>query len=578
MPWRCGFRVLCAFSVLVLLLRQTGAGKLARWCKRFQEFQEFRDRKTVSAKFLTSLFDKPFAVYLITSAQIEPVFRIGPEFYVGSTTVSVQKRQDSRLRKLRQLIDFKPVHAELMLHWQVSHHFLGSMIAIPLATMSTSRQIRTLESTLIQKWNPTLNYPFILKKRITKVGPDYSRSVRQIASSYSAPGNRLHRKLRARLHKMGALSLYSTEKQEVHSSWMILTVLAEKSLASFNLQRRLRSCSYSLPHNYALIRLSNNLEEPPKSLVQSILSRILDFKGGLAPPKARPIKIPLLSHDEFRNATKKWLTNKVVPAKDFLIPFHLPPRHVVSAAHSSMGTFLTNHHKMMAEFSWDTPPPCSCSIFREKHPNIGGVNHPEDGQWHVASPLDALHVSKRLRFLLRTSAKTQVYPALSSYIDETWAEVQRWAQRHFVPNVDYEDWRNFIRDQWSQHVVSSRTPLSFDDIKYIKSVLTGFVVQGRDHAPNHLHIFCPLLYWRILKSTFGDEEVYTRSLLTPNQAQDFLATMTRKPWLKPYRWGVQEAAKLPCSYLLLKQKKNFLEGSADYLIQVLRVWATFPSC
>ena len=178
MPWRCGFRVLCAFSVLVLLLRQTGTGKLARWCKRFQEFQEFRDRKTVSAKFLTSLFDKPFAVYLITSAQIEPMFRIGPEFYVGSTTVSVQKRQDSRLRKLRQLIDFKPVHAELMLHWQVSHHFLGSMIAIPLATMSTSRQIRTLESTLIQKWNPTLNYPFILKKRITKVGPDYSRSVR----------------------------------------------------------------------------------------------------------------------------------------------------------------------------------------------------------------------------------------------------------------------------------------------------------------------------------------------------------------------------------------------------------------
>ena len=248
------------------------------------------------------------------------------------------------------------------------------------------------------------------------------------------------------------------------------------------------------------------------------------------------------------------------PPRDLLIPFHLPPRHVVSAAHSSMGTFLTNHRKMMAEFSWDTPPPCSCSSFREKHPNIGGVNHPEDGRWHVASPLDALHVSKRLRFLLGTSAKTLVYPALSSYIEETWAEVQHWAQRHSVPNVNYEDWRNFVRDQWSQHVVSSRTPLSFDDIKYIKSVLTGFVVQGRDHAPNHLHIFCPLLYWRILKSTFGDEEVYTRSLLTPNQAQDFLATMTRKPWLKPYRWGVQEAAKLPCSYLLLKQKKNFLKA------------------
>ena len=196
------------------------------------------------------------------------------------------------------------------------------------------------------------NFEFSLhpQEKEHRIGTGLSRSVRQLASSYHAPGNRLHRKRRARPHKLGALSLYSTEKQEVHTSWMILTVLAERSLASFNMQRRLRSCSYSLPHIYALLRLSNNLEEPPKSL-----SRNLDFKGGLAPPKARPIKIPFLSHNDFRNATKKWLTSKVIPDKDFLIPFHLPPCHVVSAAHSSMGTMLTNHHAMMAQFSWDNP-------------------------------------------------------------------------------------------------------------------------------------------------------------------------------------------------------------------------------
>ena len=89
---------------------------------------------------------------------------------------------------------------------------------------------------------------------------------------------------------------------------------------------------------------------------------------------------------------------------------------------------------------------------------------------------------------------------------------------------------------------------SFDDIKYIKSILDGFVVQGRDHAPNHLHLFCPFFYWKLLKSTFGDEEVFTRSLLTPNQAQAFLAKLAKKPWLKPYRCmgsaGNSEAALL----------------------------------
>ena len=153
---------------------------------------------------------------------------------------------------------------------------------------------------------------------------------------------------------------------------------------------------------------------------------------------------------------------------------------------------LTNHHAMMAQFSWDSQPQCRCSSFREKHPHVGGAEHPDDGQWHVASPLDALSVSKRLRFLLGTSAKTQVYPALSSYVNDTWLEIQRWAKRHFVPNVTFQDWKSFVCDQWSRHTMYSRAPLSFDDIKYIKSVLDGFVVQGRDHAPNHLHLFCPL--------------------------------------------------------------------------------------
>ena len=75
---------------------------------------------------------------------------------------------------------------------------------------------------------PIYSFSFHLKKRISKVGPDYSSAVKQLASSYQAPGTRLHRKLRKRLHKLGALSLHSSSKQE-------------RSLASFTLQRMLSS-------------------------------------------------------------------------------------------------------------------------------------------------------------------------------------------------------------------------------------------------------------------------------------------------------------------------------------------------
>ena len=136
-------------------------------------------------------------VYLFADAQFEPYFQMGANFYVGSTTAGLQKRQDDRIHKYRQLVQLKPVHAELMLHWAVSS-VLGPVL-VPIAKMDTTRQIRTLESTLIQKWNPPLNFPFILKKRLTKIGPDFAESVKRMASTFQAPGARLHRKLRKRL-------------------------------------------------------------------------------------------------------------------------------------------------------------------------------------------------------------------------------------------------------------------------------------------------------------------------------------------------------------------------------------------
>ena len=82
------------------------------------------------------------------SLHLEPHFQIGPDCYVGSTILRLYKKQHPRVRKLRQLLLMQPVHAELMLHWQVSRK-LFSLVALPVANMDTKRQIQTLEMTLI---------------------------------------------------------------------------------------------------------------------------------------------------------------------------------------------------------------------------------------------------------------------------------------------------------------------------------------------------------------------------------------------------------------------------------------------
>ena len=157
--------------------RQTGTGKQGRWR---QTFAQFKDSRHPSILEVQECFEKPFTCYLVAPVQFEPHFQIGPDCYlvapvqfephfqigpdcyVGSTILRLHKRQDTRIRKLRQLPLMQPVHAELMLHWQVSRQKF-SLVALPVAHM-----IRTWEMTLIQRWNPFLNFPFILKKRISK--------------------------------------------------------------------------------------------------------------------------------------------------------------------------------------------------------------------------------------------------------------------------------------------------------------------------------------------------------------------------------------------------------------------------
>ena len=158
---------------------------------------------------------------------------------------------------------------------------------------------------------------------------------------------------------------------------------------------------------------------------------------------------------------------------------------------------------------------------------------------------------------LSVSAKTQVYPKFQDHLESTWAQLTKWARRHHVGGLQPQNWEQLIADQWQIHYPASQYLLSMQDVKFIVSMVRGFVVQGRDHAPDDLHVFCPNFYWQVLKNTFGDTKVYSSSLLSPAQAQAFLQSKASQKWLKPYRWGIDKNATRPISYVLLKKKKHF---------------------
>ena len=113
------------------------------------------------------------------------------------------------------------------------------------------------------------------------------------------------------------------------------------------------------------------------------------------------------------------------------------------------------------------------------------------------------------------SAKTQVYPKFQDYLESTWAQLTKWAQRHHAGGLKPQDWEQLMTEQWQLHSPESQYLLSMQDVKFIVSLVRGFVVQGRDHAPDDLHVFCPNFYWQVLKNTVGDKKVYSSSLLSP---------------------------------------------------------------
>ena len=168
-----------------------------------------------------------------------------------------------------------------------------------------------------------------------------------------------------------------------------------------------------------------------------------------------------------------------------------------------------------------------------------------------------LSVSRRLQTLLQHSAMTSVYPNFERYIEDTWQIVQTWTLKNGIHTLQFQQWRDFISQQWKQHQNAAWTSIKYRDIAFIRAVTGPLVVHGRDHALSHCHVYCPWRFWKTVRDTFEDPEVYQTCPLERTSLIQFLDSITRRPWLRPHKWGIRKDASLRTAYVLVKQKKQF---------------------
>ena len=352
-------------------------------------------------------------------------------------------------------------------------------------------------------------------------------------TTYQAPGRRLWLRVRRRLRALGILRLYATSRLSPEKGWSLLVALSQGGLQTFNAERMLRSAQVSNRNCFALYRMANLLDDPPRIAVRATLKRCLRFRNLPIPCSAKPLCIPLLAHSAFPANVRKWLQSHILRHKDYLVPFHLPSKTVVSGKHCSFRSVLYNNIVSAESWSWDEPPSCHCQHWKQEHPDLQTV----DG--HVASPAHLLNVSARLRQYLRHSADSQVYPKKANYLHETWKSVKKWCQHYGLFDITFQMWSDFLDEQWPQHVQDSYSALKYKDVLFLRNILECFFVHGRDHAITHTHVFCPLFAWNVYKATFGDTQVYEMLNLDVSQAGVFLQESTRQPFLKNYSWGIK---------------------------------------
>ena len=155
---------------LVGLLRLVFVFRRTRQAAAAQQLKErLREKGAVPGLYTFSKFTQPCAVYVKLKAQQHRIRRdpeVGKDVsfcyvgYVGSTNITVAKREYNRVANLRQLQQLKLPKTEIAIRYWHDTQTYDQFSTLLLSQHSEYIDAWTEEHCIIQRWQPKLNPPF----------------------------------------------------------------------------------------------------------------------------------------------------------------------------------------------------------------------------------------------------------------------------------------------------------------------------------------------------------------------------------------------------------------------------------
>ena len=445
---------------------------------------------------------------------------------------------------------------ELALRWWLTNHNYHQYSTIFLLSTPTYTQAWAQEHALIQQHRSPLNFPYI-QQHLHRTAFAFHIKPNKLHFSRTHTAKRLWRRVRRATQSLHRIQ---TPTERNIQNWTTLYHLASFNRQRFETSKHLRSGAATNWDVYALWRLAQHVEQPERSRCLSELRSILHFRNCTIPKGNKPLTLPFLSHPTFPTQVKHWLRKHIVGHKNLAIPLHLATHRPREQAHLTLNSILHNFRQ------WDnTPlqelPPCQCANFLLQHP------HSIHYSGHIATTLDTLSLPSHLQHYKHCNGLSTAFPTWERYKQQVTTTFFQWLKHHGMPvqNTDHitNKLHTFLQQQWYQHKqhLATHTFFHVPEVFQLKRIITDqFIIHHADHETARSRIFCPHLYLKAARTTWGDPTLFTPLPDTPSEANTNLIH-TIPTWLaQKYKWGINTHSTLPQGFVFLKQKKHWAKG------------------
>ena len=499
-----------------------------------------REKGVVPELYTFSRFEQPCAVYVklklpkLNHSGYPEVSKDTSFCYIGSTNLTVAKREYNRVAKLKQLKQLKLPKTEIAIRYWHDKQNYELFSTLLLSQHSEYIDAWAEEHCLIQRWQPKLNYPFVTKELVKKAhGLVPARQQPHLQKPPDTLAKQLFKKIRRRLQGQRRHLVNALPKQA--QFWKILYAISSDTKQEYDASRELRSGKHDNETVTLLYRLANHMEQPWRSKARARLRRVLTFRNATVPKFNLPLKIPFLAHSAFKNNVQKWVSKLIRQHRHVLIPYHLPTKTIQELPHPALNKVLWNHmHKVIAQGRYWEPEPCKCHEFLLEHPRA------EQHEGHVATGLETLDFCKGQSNLgaafANVGACNAFFSSKQRLHDQVLEQLRRWLKHHLFPNDDriLESFEAFFEEQWQQHKEQQRHErrLTHRLIKHLTSALPdNYIIHNEDHANAHLMIYCPNGYNQAAFNTWMDKKTFLLLDKTPEDIKEDMERQKTSPHL-----------------------------------------------